>query len=191
MDEIDFTTDMNLIEEVNKELIEDSNEKSPFFIFEREGQVVEFMKHQPIFYDKSGMWWIWDKKNNFWEYCNDDVDILNSIRKIIGINTMKVKEKTEITNALKQIGRERVPEENDKNWIQFKDKIVDLETGEEFKASPKYFMTNPIPWKVGTSEDTPILDRYFREWVVSDGLQDESKLMDTKGKDILEAYNKE
>lgn len=146
---------------------------SPFYVFEKEGQALEFIKKQPIFYDKSGIWWIWNLEEHFWEYC-DDITILNGIRKSIGINTINSKERTEIINALKQIGREHAPEEVEKNWIQFKDKIVDIDTGEIFKAESKYFITNPIPWKIGETEETPTLDKYFKEWVVAKGLQDES-----------------
>jgi len=35
-------------------------------------------------------------------------------------------------------------------------------------------MTNPIPWKLGDSEDTPTIDKLFGEWVVTPGKQDKS-----------------
>lgn len=147
--------------------------KTPYFIFEKEGQAREFLKQQPIFYDKAGLWWVWNLEMSMWEI-SDEVDILNRIRNTIGINTINAKERNEIINALKQIGRENAPEVVTKNWIQFKNKIVDVETGEIFDAIPKYFMTNPIPHNIGESEETPTLDKYFGEWVIEEGLQDES-----------------
>jgi putative DNA primase/helicase len=52
-------------------------------------------------------------------------------------------------------------------WIQFKDKIYDIKTGNCFDASPDYFVTNPIPWKLHNNnyEETPIIDKIFTEWV--------------------------
>jgi putative DNA primase/helicase len=52
--------------------------------------------------------------------------------------------------------------------------VVDIETGKEFDADPKYFFTTSIPWDLGESEDTPQLDKYIMEWVVKEGLQDKS-----------------
>ncbi len=53
----------------------------------------------------------------------------------------------------------------EKTWIQFKDKIYDVKTGKIFEATPEYFVTNPIPWEVGESEKTPMMDKIFSEWV--------------------------
>jgi putative DNA primase/helicase len=49
--------------------------------------------------------------------------------------------------------------------VQFKDKICDFKTGELFKASPDYFITSPIPFEIGESEETPTIDKLFIEWV--------------------------
>jgi phage/plasmid-associated DNA primase len=55
-------------------------------------------------------------------------------------------------------------------WIQFRDKVVDLITGEEFEATPEYFVTNPIPYNLHKDnlEATPIMDKIFEEWVGKD-----------------------
>lgn len=140
-----------------------SNEDSPFFIFEKEAQAREFIKKQPLFFNKSEMWLIWD-----WEELKykltDKTEILNGIKKL-GVNTINSKEKTEILNALQQVGRESMPKELNQYCIQFKNKIINIKTGEEFKSTPEYFSTNPIPWKIGDSEETPTMDKYFKEWV--------------------------
>ena len=146
-------------------------EASEFFI--RLKQAEKFIEKQPLFYDNAGLWWMWD----FEAYCYkmvDEVDILNGISKEINIDTTASRTKTEILNALKQVGRRNIPKEAIKSWIQFKDKIVDVKTGEQFKVTPKYFITNPIPWEIGESEDTPTIDRLFKEWVVMTGVQDSS-----------------
>jgi len=147
-------------------------EDNPFSMFGKIGAVKNFIKEQPMFYDRGNIWWMWNKEDTCWEM-SDEVDILNRIR-LANHDTVSSKEKAELINALKQVGRENAPEEVTKNWIQFKDKIIDVETGEIFSASPKYFITNPIPFSIGESEDTPTLDKYFKEWVVKEGLQDES-----------------
>lgn len=55
----------------------------------------------------------------------------------------------------------------EETWVQFKDVIIDIKTGRQFKATSEYFVTNPIPWKLGDNEDTPIIDKLFRDWVTS------------------------
>jgi len=138
-------------------------EESPYFVFEKEGQVNIFLDKQPMFYDVKELWWIWDFETKTYKQTNE-IDILNQIRKT-GINTINSKERTEILNALKQVSRERFPFELPLECIQFKGTIVNIKTGEEMESCPEYFSTNPIPWSVGESEETPLMDKYFEEWV--------------------------
>ncbi len=154
-----------------KETINPKQKKSGA-IFTVEAQAKNFIDHQPIFYDRAGIWMMWSHEKTRWEL-TDETDILNGIKED-GADTINSKLRTEIINALKQMGRKNMPEVVKNNWIQFRDKIVDLTTGETFEATPKYFITNPIPYKIGESEDTPTLDKYFKEWVIMEGLQDES-----------------
>ncbi len=142
-------------------------EKTPYFIFEKEGQVRTFIKEQPMFFDKTEMFWFWNKEQLKWEMV-DKTEILNGIRNNLGVNTIASKERTEILNALQQIGREHMPDELSRECVQFKDKIINIKTGEEFNSEPKYFSTSPISWKIGESEDTPIMDKLFGEWVGED-----------------------
>ena len=160
--------ELKRIEKEEKELDTEIKQKddSPFFLFEKEAQARQFIKIQPLFFNKSEMWLIWNKDELKWEV-TDKTDILNGIKKI-GVNTINSKERTEIINALQQVGREKMPEQLDKYCIQFKDKIINIKTEEEFLSSPKYFSTNPIPWEIGDSEETPIMDNYFKEWVGED-----------------------
>ncbi len=62
-------------------------------------------------------------------------------------------------------GRINIPKDAKKTWIQFKDMIYDIETDEKFPATPDYFVTNPIPWEIRDSEETPQIDKLFNEWV--------------------------
>jgi len=118
----------------------------------------------PLFYDSSKMWWSWDFIKKRWVRV-DEVDILNVANACSGTNIINNKERTEILNALKQESRKKKPKAMKKTWLQFNSEIVDIETGERFKASPEYFLTNPIPWNLGKNDETPTFDKIFTEWV--------------------------
>lgn len=172
----------NCKEKVNKEdffkVLEIAREKyglqrseikeKPMKVFtDKKYQTEEFGKIQPIFYDKSGSWWLWNNSNYCWEIV-DDIDILNMIEESSPeADIINSKSRGEILNALKQYGRKKIPKEIKPTWIQFKGKIIDFKTGEKFIASPEYFVTNPIPWELNKDkfEETPIMDKIFTEWV--------------------------
>ncbi len=136
-------------------------------VFTRKGQAELFDGAQPLFYDKSGMFWLWNNDLKSWEL-SDEVDILNMIERETGQDIISSKSRTEIINALKQRGRLRIPKDIEHSWIQFKDKIYDAKTGESFEATPDYFVTNPIPWKISEDSETPIIDKIFEQWVGED-----------------------
>ena len=118
---------------------------------------------QPYFYDKAKIWWIWNLEEYRWEIV-DETDMLNRVKNISTANTIQSKDKTEIIEAMKQFGRTKKPKEIKKTWIQFKDMVFDYKIGDTFLASPEYFVTNPIPWKIGEFENTPTIDKIFGEW---------------------------
>lgn len=123
-----------------------------------------FLNAHPIYYDANKIWWIWDKKEFCWLMV-DETDLMNAIDAQTKNPSTNASIKNEILEALRRRGRLRKPEDNKASWVQFKDKIIDLETNEEIKASPKYFITNPINWELGTTEDTPEIDKLFVSWV--------------------------
>lgn len=145
----------------------DNNLEVAAQIFTLKGQTEMFNELQPIFYDRNGLWWLWNNKSKYWEI-SDEVDILNMIHGATGKDVITSSKRTEILNSLKQRGRLNVPRPIEKTWIQFKDKIYDIKTGECFEAKPEYFVTNPIPWEVSYNPTTPTIDRIFREWVGED-----------------------
>lgn len=166
------------VDEKNKELkrVDDLNEKTEkenkinlgdANIFNRRGQIEHFWNSQPFFYDKSKNFFIWDKDNFKWSL-SDEIDFCNKIYELLGINTIDKKETFELVQGFKQVGRMHKPKDMPKHWVQFKDKIFDIKTGESFEATPKYFVTCPIPWSVGESEETPHIDKLFLEWVGTD-----------------------
>jgi P4 family phage/plasmid primase-like protien len=136
-------------------------------IFSKKTQSKQLEKLQPYFFDRSGMFWLWDKPNYCWKLSNE-VDILNMIEAATNEDIITSKNRAEIINSLKQQGRKNIPKEIEKTWIQFRDKIYDVKTGESFDASPEYFITNPIPFSVSGDPRTPKLDEIFEQWVGKD-----------------------
>lgn len=124
----------------------------------------QFLEIIPLYFDNTGNWWRWRSARKCWEI-TDEIDILNLVEGCSGANIVSSKERTEIINAIKQAARRNKPEEVQKTWIQFNDEIIDIKTGKRFEATPKYFVTNPIPWRIGKLADTPNMDRIFTEWV--------------------------
>ncbi len=140
-------------------------------VFTRIGQAEEFIKHQPVYYEvENGQFWLWDFEKFCWMRKEKTI-ILNAIRKILYLDTINSKIREEILEALREVGAENKPKPTNPTWVQFKDKIYDIKTGEEFKATPEYFVANPINWKVGESEKTPIIDKLFNTWVKKEDVQ--------------------
>jgi putative DNA primase/helicase len=152
-------------EEEQKIIREEEKKKSLLIMKNKLYQAEEFIKINPFFYDKNKLWWIWNEKKFRYENI-DEVDLLNKFKgEEYNNEIINSTERNEIINSFKQIGRLNIPEEPSQNWIQFKDKIINIETDEEILATPKYFITNPIDWKIGEKEDTPAIDILFSSWV--------------------------
>lgn len=159
-------------EKAKKEI---SNDGAKLLISEYYGKrdlAERILKLIPMHYDKSKMWWIWNSYQFKWEV-TDETHILKLISEISPANTVNSKEKAEILEALKQEARSNAPESIKPTWIQFKDLIYDIKTGEQFRASPKYFVTNPVPYELHPEHfrETPVMDRIFEEWVGKEYVQ--------------------
>ena len=152
------------IEERGKKEEEGKKETESYEVMSRRGQIERFWKSHPFYYDTSRIFWLWDTENFKW-MISDEVDFCNKIFETLHVDTLDGKTRTEIIEGFKQVGRKHKPEPKKKSWVQFKDKIYDIKTGEIFQSSPKYFVMNPIPWRVGDSEDTPTIDKYFGDWM--------------------------
>lgn len=130
------------------------------------GNTKTFHEYNPFFYDRTKIFWLWNKKQNCYEMVDEtDLMILLEKEMCLAGATITTKTKNNYLEAFRRIGRELIPEPAPNTWIQFKNKIVDIKTGEEFDVSPKYFFTNPIPWNLGESEETPEIDHLLEEWV--------------------------
>ncbi len=155
-------------------------------VFDKRVQVENFGEIQPIFYDKMNMWWMWNGECTRWEVV-DEVDVLNMVELLNQKNIISPKERSEIINALKQYGRKNIPKPIKRTWIQFNDKIVDIENGIEFDATPEFFVTNPIPYQLHKERflNTPTMDRIFEEWV---GKENVKKLYEIIAYSLLPDY---
>jgi len=126
----------------------------------------QFYDKQPIFLDDSGSFWLWNMGNKSWYRIEREEDIANLIYESLGLDTINSKERTEIFQALKQIGRLYRPIDLPSTWIQFKNGIVDINNESLIiEPTPENFTVNPIPWEIGNSIETPNMDRIFKEWV--------------------------
>jgi len=155
----ELDAELKKIRDKNRPVISDALD-----IFGRWGQAEEFYKKQPFFYDENKLWWIWNFETSSYKKSNE-INILNYIKHLMQVGIIESKARTEIINVLKHVGRTKIPEKIPDSWVQFKDTIYDVASNEIFKATPKYFVVNPIPHKLGNSEKTPKIDKLFVSWV--------------------------
>ena len=172
----DMKNDKSILDEIKKDILGDDvlekekeakeDENKINYLIEsykgKEDLVAKFLELIPLHYDKTGLWWRWHLKK--WKIV-DEVDILNLIQGSSGHNVIQSKERVELVNALKQNARRNKPKLPKPTWIQFNNEIIDIETGERFEATSEYFITNPIPYDLGSNDETPVMDKIFGEWV--------------------------
>ena len=118
----------------------------------------------PYFYDKSRIWWIWN--TDHWQV-TDELDMCNILDDKLGFcgQTINSHVKQNYIEAMRRVGRTHEPKVAPSKWIQFKDKAFSLNSGKIYKVKSNFFFCNPIPWEMGSSPDTPIIDKLFEEWV--------------------------
>jgi len=92
----------------------------------------ELYNIHPYFFDENQLWWLW---NNF-KFSYEIVDEWDLLTKFDKLFPFAKSENSTIKNQLKEAmrkhGRINIPKKPPKTWIQFKDKIVDIENNEEF-----------------------------------------------------------
>lgn len=123
-----------------------------------------YYQQQPYFYDETELWWRWI--DNSWQL-TDDIEMSRMLDKDLGFEgqTISSQIRNNHLEAMKWYGREKKPEPSKLHWIQFKNKAFSLRKKIFYDVTPKFFFTNPIPWAVGESDETPVLDKLFKEWV--------------------------
>ncbi len=131
---------------------------------------LENIKHfhslQPFFYDKNNIFWFWNHEETKWEIV-DETDIMNSLEEHLKFNgqTINANIKNQYLEGFKRVGRHRIPKDAKNHWIQFRNKAFSLKSGNVYEVTPDYFFTNPIPWDMAETNETPIIDKLFEEWV--------------------------
>lgn len=143
------------------------------------GFASEFLSQNPIYYDDAGLYWVWVGHHYRYEIRDEthimilidsslqwirDSYLAQNTDMIKSIDTLRSNVKAQILEAIKRISRTRRPKDIEWYHVQYHDKIYNLETGESFQASPAYFVTNPIPFKLGDSDNTPKIDKLLNEW---------------------------
>jgi len=139
--------------------------------FDMRSLAKEFIQVQPLIYDQSKLWWMWDWNDRTWNI-TDEVNILTIIDKVgeQKIGTIAPQQKSMILESLKRQAREIKPKKFKKNWVQFKDCIIDLNDKEltRYIPTPHFFCVNTIPHYINMSQKTPVIDKIFEEWVGKD-----------------------
>ena len=127
---------------------------------------IRFYEVQPYFYDKSRIFWFWNYEESRYEI-KDETDVMSLFDKILGFKGQTVSNKTKscTLEAMQRVGRDHVPKPAERKWVQFKDKAYSIFNGKIHKVTHDYFFTNPIPWELGKSDETPVMDKLFEEWV--------------------------
>jgi putative DNA primase/helicase len=133
---------------------------------------LKYWDKQPFFYNSAKMFYLWNKLQTKWDLI-DEKDMFINMDKNIKLSgeTVSSSVKSAYEESFKRIGRQKVPKDTPQDWIQFKDKVINLKTEEIFDASPDFFFTNPIPWSLGESDETPMMDKIFTQWVGDKYLQ--------------------
>tara|TARA_R100000808_G_scaffold21624_1_gene46740 strand:+ start:2946 stop:5105 length:2160 start_codon:yes stop_codon:yes gene_type:complete len=127
--------------------------------------IEDFHNEWPFFFDRSRIWWIWNKQKMCYEHV-DDIDMMNLIDDVFkSAITIRRKNKEEILEAMRRVGRRNIPIDLKNSIVQYIGGSVDLATGESLSPSPKMRYMNPLPWKLGESENTPTIDTLFLQWV--------------------------
>ena len=126
--------------------------------------IQNLLKQNPIYYDTNRIYWSWDWSKRCYNIV-DDITIMNKLTQLTGLVITKSDEKTEFLETVRQAGRLSNPKELPVNYIQFKDCVIDINTGDKFQADPEYMYTNSISHNLGSCESTPIMDKLFGEWV--------------------------
>lgn len=124
-----------------------------------------FLKRNPLWYDsKTKLWWIWNWGDLKWEI-GSEIDILRIFMHRYQITRWLHPQVQNKLQAALMVMAVQKPKPLPKNYVQLKELIYNVDTGESMMADPKYFSTNPLPHSLGLSEDTIMIDNLLVEWV--------------------------
>ncbi len=128
--------------------------------------VENFHDKNPFFYDKQQMFWFWTEQKSMYEYCDETtlLQMIESSYQMYG-STIGNALRSQYLNSFKLVGRRWVPMTPPKTWLQFGNQVFDYKSKKGMLADPDWFICNPIPWKLGTTNETPEMDKIITEWV--------------------------
>jgi hypothetical protein len=143
-----------------------------FSLAEYQRNLKFFVQKCPFFYDNNKIFWIWNTDKNCWGMA-DETTLMMKFEKIFNLDgeTIPGKIKNDYLEGMRRVGRDNVPRDMPKSWVQFKDKIFDYRTRQFHNVGPEYFCCNPLPFCIGESHETPVMDKLFSEWVGRGGMQ--------------------
>ena len=131
----------------------------------------KFVNVKGIYYDEVGILWLWDEKRLAHKRV-DDTDLFSLLSSEYSCpKTIERGFRNRAFDAIKIMGRKNNPKELSAEWVQFKEKVVNVKTGERINATKELLLTNPIPWAIGDSEETPVIDSMFAQWVGEENVQ--------------------
>jgi len=155
------------LEEVKK-----SNKKSRKFAQPMWDDILlDYKEKIPIYFDKAKLFWLWDYNNKKWEYVDETQIKLLIQDNFTGVDMTNSSTDGKISKAIKLVGRRRNLKDPVNEWIQFKNKTININLNKEIEMDNSFFFVNPIPWDVSDSDDTPIMDSLIESWVGKDYLQ--------------------
>jgi len=152
-----------------KELASTINHLSPDEVIHE--FVTAYLYENPTWYEnKSKIFWAWNTEEYKWEIIDDVVVLRNFTYRYSILSWIDPRIRNKIIEPLK-VCASRKPKDQPIEWIQFKNKVYDINTKKEFEATPGYFFTTPLPHELGVTEETPTIDKMFSEWVSQDDIK--------------------
>jgi P4 family phage/plasmid primase-like protien len=124
----------------------------------------KIVEKTPIYYDEAGQFWLWNIAGFYRQVDNTEI-LLTLLIDIADPAIIQTKFKGELLEAARLRGRDARVKTVPTHWIHVQNGVYDIKTGELCEATPDYLFTDPIPHKIGDSEDTPTIDKLFSEWV--------------------------
>jgi len=134
----------------------------------------EFWKKNPYFYDdEMGVFWMWNPDNFKYDMIKEPrmMDMFDTLLGFQG-QTVPSTIKNNHLEAFKRWGIRNRPKDAPVKWVQFKNKAFSIKSGNIHDITPDYFFTNPIPFEIGESNETPFIDKLFIDWVGKKNLDD-------------------
>jgi hypothetical protein len=125
--------------------------------------------NRPWFIDNGDNFWSWNDESMCYErgsverMVSHTVGIVPELGNILSVPIWN----TTYKNTIKAYGYQvkRIPKPVPDEWVNFMGGAYDILKSEEIVPTPAHFWKPPIPWKMGDSTETPIIDGLVADWV--------------------------